>query len=660
MSSMRGLTMFISDIRNCQSKDLEEKRVLKEMSKIRELFSNTRKTLSAYDRKKYVWKLLYCFMLGYDVDFGHMEAINMICSPRYSEKFTGYMAASLLLHANSPYLEQVVNAIRNDIVSYDIAHQSLALSTVANLGGQLLTAELSQDVIRIIRGEGFGLDFEVNKKALTCLTRLYKQDKTIINPAEWGGKISDLMDTRSVGMLLATSSLLLEMMRQNGYENFISCFTKILQHLYRLVMLKEVSADYLYYQTPCPWLQIKLLKLLQMFPYPTEPRICSDINEVLEKITSQTEVTKNVNKNNTDHGILFEAINLMIHYKDNIPESLRTQCSALLGRFISVKEPNIRYIGLETMAKLAEHPDGQYMIERHQSTVMISLKDPDISIRKRALDVLFGMCKQSNANEIVGELLDSLPEAQFNIKEDLVLKTALLAERFGQNLKWYIDVIIRLITFAGDYVSNDIWHRVIQVVTGFGSSIDTELQEYAATQAYNALNNSHAHEKMVKMGSYLISEFSQYIVNKPDMNPQALFEILNRHFPVCSSETKCMVLTAYMKLSHNYPDLLMSAIPVFEHHTMHIDPDLQQRAIEYYNLCKDTYEAIRNEVLDVMPTFSEDIKNQNMLIRRMVHMDHHTEAAKTEKPVEIKPNMAPAAQIPQQPPKPAIVDLLEI
>jgi len=48
------LTMFISDIRNCQSKDLEEKRVLKEMSKIRELFSNTRKTLSAYDRKKYV------------------------------------------------------------------------------------------------------------------------------------------------------------------------------------------------------------------------------------------------------------------------------------------------------------------------------------------------------------------------------------------------------------------------------------------------------------------------------------------------------------------------------------------------------------------------------------------------------------------------------
>lgn len=249
---MRGLTMFISDIRNCQSKDLEEKRVLKEMSKIRELFSNTRKTLSAYDRKKYVWKLLYMFMLGYDVDFGHMEAINMICSPRYSEKFTGYMAASLLLHANSPYLEQVTNAIRNDVVSYDIANQSLALSTIANIGGQQLITELAQDVIKLIRSEGHGLDIEINKKAITCLTRLYKQDRTILNAAEWGDKMGSLIDSKQLGTLLATSGLLLEMLKQAGYEPFVSCFTRIMQHLYRLVILKEVTHDYLYYQTPCP------------------------------------------------------------------------------------------------------------------------------------------------------------------------------------------------------------------------------------------------------------------------------------------------------------------------------------------------------------------------------------------------------------------------
>jgi len=42
----------------------------------------------------------------------------------------------------------------------------------------------------------------------------------------------------------------------------------------------------------------------------------------------------------------------------------------------------------------------------------------------------------------------------------MVLKIAILAEKFAENLNWYIDVIIKLIEFAGDYVSEDIWFRV--------------------------------------------------------------------------------------------------------------------------------------------------------------------------------------------------------
>lgn len=31
-----------------------------------------------YDKKKYVWKLLYIYMLGYDVEFGHKQAADLI------------------------------------------------------------------------------------------------------------------------------------------------------------------------------------------------------------------------------------------------------------------------------------------------------------------------------------------------------------------------------------------------------------------------------------------------------------------------------------------------------------------------------------------------------------------------------------------------------
>ena len=31
---------------------------------------------------RYVWKLVYMFMLGYEIDFGHMEMISLISSTR--------------------------------------------------------------------------------------------------------------------------------------------------------------------------------------------------------------------------------------------------------------------------------------------------------------------------------------------------------------------------------------------------------------------------------------------------------------------------------------------------------------------------------------------------------------------------------------------------
>ena len=93
-------------------------------------------------------------------------------------------------------------------------------------------------------------------------------------------------------------------------------------------------------------------------------------------------------------------------------------------------------------------------------TIIVSLRDEDISIRRRALDLLFSLCDQQSAGEVVNELLDYLQENDYELKEEMVLKIAILAERFAENLNWYIDVIIKLIEYAGDYVSEDIWFRV--------------------------------------------------------------------------------------------------------------------------------------------------------------------------------------------------------
>ncbi len=68
-----------------------------------------------------------------------------------------------------------------------------------------------------------------------------------------------------------------------------------------------------------------------------------------------------------------------------------------------------------------------------------------MSIRKRALDLLYYMCDNENVAEIVGELMKNLEQLDFQIKEELVLKIAILAEKFAKDLRWYIDTILQVI-----------------------------------------------------------------------------------------------------------------------------------------------------------------------------------------------------------------------
>ena len=74
MFSARGLSNFISEVRQCTSIEQETVRVEKELAKLRNKFSQIN-PLKSYDKKKYAWKLIYIYMLGHDVDFGHMQVM---------------------------------------------------------------------------------------------------------------------------------------------------------------------------------------------------------------------------------------------------------------------------------------------------------------------------------------------------------------------------------------------------------------------------------------------------------------------------------------------------------------------------------------------------------------------------------------------------------
>ena len=94
-NSIRGLTILISDIRSCTTRQDEIKRVESELEKIKKKFTAT-KGVSGYDKKKYIWKLLYIYILGYKIDFGFNYMADLITSLKFSEKLTGYISMSII------------------------------------------------------------------------------------------------------------------------------------------------------------------------------------------------------------------------------------------------------------------------------------------------------------------------------------------------------------------------------------------------------------------------------------------------------------------------------------------------------------------------------------------------------------------------------------
>lgn len=60
-----------------------------------------------------------------------------------------------------------------------------------------------------------------------------------------------------------------------------------------------------------------------------------------------------------------------------------------------------------------------------------------------------------------------------------VLKVAILAEKYAVDYTWYVDTILNLIRVAGDYVSEEVWYRVIQIVIN-----RDDVQGYAAKTVF--------------------------------------------------------------------------------------------------------------------------------------------------------------------------------
>ncbi|KAL1916302.1 uncharacterized protein VTP21DRAFT_5919 [Calcarisporiella thermophila] len=579
---------LIKAIRACKTAADERKVIQKESALIRTSFKEENNDA----RYSNVAKLLYIHMLGYPAHFGQIECLKLVASNRYADKRLGYLGIMLLLDENQEVLTLVTNSLKNDMNHSNAFIVGLALCTLGNISSPEMARDLCAEVEKLLGST----NPYIRKKAALCAVRIIRRVPDL--QENFLSKAKQLLGDRNHGVLLTGVTLAIELCEINP-EN-LSAFRKGVPLLVR--NLKDLttagfSQEHDVTGVTDPFLQVKLLRLLRVLGR-GDVEASEAMNDILAQVATNTETAKNVG-----NAILYETVLTILDIRSE--SGLKVLAINILGKFLSNRDNNIRYVALETLNKtISIDPNA---VQRHRKTILECLRDGDISIRRRALELSFALINESNVRVLTRELLSFLEIADTEFKPSMTTKICLAAERFAPNKRWHIDTVMRVLKLAGNYVREEVLAGFIRLVAQ-----SNELQAYSARKMYFALKSDISQESLVLAGAWIIGEYGDLLISgagAEDDEPvkeiseadviQLLESILAG--PYINQTTRQYVITALMKLSARFTNTasisqIQSTIQRF---SSSIEIEIQQRSTEYGNLFN--YDSIRPAVLERMP-----------------------------------------------------------
>ncbi|ORZ25506.1 adaptin N terminal region-domain-containing protein [Absidia repens] len=536
-------------------------------------------------------------MLGYPAHFGQMECLKLVASPKYADKRLGYLGIMLLIDEKTEVLTLVTNSLKNDLNHNNMYIVGLALCTLGNISSSEMARDLCAEVEKLLGSS----NTYIRKKAALCALRIIRRVPELYE--NFMSRSKSLLNDRSHGVLITGITLVTEMCQQNPecIEVFRKAVPLLVRHLKNLASA-GFSPEHDVTGVTDPFLQVKILRLLRILAQ-NDQEASEAMNDILAQVATNTESTKNVG-----NSILYETVLAIMDIQSEA--GLRVLAVNILGKFLSNRDNNIRYVALETLNKTVGIEN--QAVQRHRNIILDCLRDGDISIRRRALELSFALINEGNVRVLTRELLAFLEVADTEFKQSMTTKISLAAERFAPNKRWHIDTMLRMLKLAGNHVREEVLAGFIRLVAQ-----SSDMHQYTVQKLFAALKRDISQEGLVLAGVWIIGEYGDVLIdggNFEDEDTQMENDILKvtdaavvgllesiLMGPYANQLTREYVLTALVKLSSRLSDASSQGKikEILNKHTISMEVEIQQRAVEYTNLF--SFDAIRPAVLERMP-----------------------------------------------------------
>lgn len=346
----------------------------------------------------------------------------------------------LLLDERQEVLMLVTNSLKNDLNSQDQSTIGLALTALGNICSSEMARDLSPEVAKLLSSSNPYL----RKKAALCARRMIVKVPEMTET--FADRAMDLLSERNHAVVLSGVTLMIDIIKQD--EVFKAVFRQTVPQLCRIIRVLVsggFAAEYDVQGISDPYLQVKVLNLLRLLGEDDEE--ASDaMGDVLAQVATNLDGSKM-----SSNAVLYECVRTIISIKSI--GGLRVLAVNTLGRFLAFRDNNMRYIALSLLLQTVR-TDPQ-AIQRHRNTILECVKDEDMSIRRKALELVFALVNDGNSQSLIIELLDYLRICQKNFKEQLTEKICLLIHKYSSNPQSYIDSMARALVESGDYVKED-------------------------------------------------------------------------------------------------------------------------------------------------------------------------------------------------------------
>lgn len=445
----------------------------------------------------------------------------------------------------------------------------------------------------------------IRRKAAICAMRICRKVPDLYE--HFLEKAKNLLSDRNHGVLLCGLTLAIDLCEaeeeeeeEGGPVGVIEMFRPLAGGLVRALKGLTTSGyapEHDVSGITDPFLQVKILRFLRVLGR-GDVATSELINDILAQVATNTDSSKNVG-----NSILYEAVLTILDIEAD--SGLRVLGVNILGKFLANKDNNIRYVALNTLNKVvAIEPNA---VQRHRNTILECLRDPDISIRRRALDLSFMLINEDNVRVLVRELLAFLEVADNEFKSVMTTQIGIAADRFAPNKRWHMDTILRVLKLAGNYVKEQILSSFVRLI-----ATTPDLQTYAVQKLYSSLKEDISQEGLTLAATWTIGEYADSLLQGGQYEEEELVKevresdivdlftnILNSTY--ASQIAVEYIITASMKLTVRMSDpaQIERLRRLLSSRTADLSVEIQQRAVEYTNLFG--YDQIRRGVLERMP-----------------------------------------------------------